>query len=78
MSQLDPAHLTSCQEHDAAPEAEAHPGEEEDGGAQGAGRLPTPVSVQPLLQQPGQSGEHYHHHHLTRHQTHPYTPWQAV
>ena len=47
--------MTGCEEDDAAPEAEAHPGEEEDGGAQGTGRLPAPVPVEPLLEQPGQS-----------------------
>lgn len=61
--------LTGCQEHDAAPEAETHPDKEEDGGAQGAGRLPAAVPVQPLLEQPGQSdfNSHYcHHYHKTK------------
>ena len=53
--------LTGCQEHDAAPEAETHPDEEEDGGAQGAGSLPAAVPVQPLLEQPGQSDNKHTH-----------------
>jgi len=39
----------------AAPEPDTHPHELKDGGAERAGRLPAPVPVQPLLQQPGQS-----------------------
>ena len=44
------------EQHDVAPELDTHAHEQEDGGAQGAGRLPAAVPVQPLLQQPTHPG----------------------
>ena len=44
------------EQHNVAPELDAHAHEQEDGGGQGAGGLPAAVPVQPLLQQPTHPG----------------------